>query len=475
MTRRAGFAKVIIIVAIVLAVLAGVGFVVAPKIKGMIQARMPGSQPTIVRLEEIRRGDLAEFVSAPGQIEPETMVEISARVSAHIVEMPFEEGDPVKAGDLLVRLDATDLEAGLRAANARRMAEAAGIEVAKARISAQKASIAGIEASLHEATLNRQRQEDLLKSADVSQAVVDTAVSREKELIAQLESARSSVEADEMNLLVMEHTLAALEAEIDRAEDELSYTTIRSPIDGVIIRLNAEVGELVMTGTMNNPGTVILVVANLDRMLLVAQVDEANIGSIEIGQPATVRINAYRDREFSGVVETIGMSEQQAGDGSKYYETDILIDTEGTRIYSGLTADVEIHTFVHKDVLQVPSQAVLARRVDDLPYEIRNNNPDVDMTKTLATVVYVYENEKAIVRPVTIGASNVTHTVILSGLDEGERIIVGPYKELEGLTHEKAVKDEQVAQQEAEAKKAEEAAAAESEESGETDVNGAGG
>src|SRR5690606_28993970 len=119
----------------------------------------------------------------------------------------------------------------------------------------------------------------------------------------------------------------------------------------------------------------ILEVADLSAMLLVAQVDEADIGAVEPGQRAWVRMNAYPGKVFTGVVETVALAHRTAADGSKYYETEILLDTQGQPIPTGLTADVEIETRRHPDVLKVPTQAVLARPVDSLPLPIREGNP----------------------------------------------------------------------------------------------------
>ena len=115
----------------------------------------------------------------------------------------------------------------------------------------------------------------------------------------------------------------------------------------------------------------------------------------------------------------------------------------GARRGSGLSADVDVQIAEHADVALVPSQAVLGRPVDDLPSDVRKDNPNVDETKTVATVVYRFIDDKAVVTPVTIGPSDVTHTAVVAGLDLGDQIIVGPYKVLENLKHEQAVGDEE--------------------------------
>ena len=421
-------------------------------------------KPTIVRIEKAQRGELIEFVSAPGEIEPKTNVEISAKVSARITELPYEEGDTVTRGNpnanppipasVLVRLDDVDLQSRLLSAEASYAAQAAQIEVEKARISSQQASLVGLDASLQQAQRDLERQKGLLESQDISQATFDQSKLKFDELKSQYNSTKHTLNASELNLLVMQHNLEAAGAGVTQAKEALSYTTITSPINGVVTRINAEVGEVVIFGTMNNPGTVILEVADLATMLLVAQVDEADVGKLAVGQKAKVYVQTFPDEEFEGVVDTIALTHRiSTSTATKYFRTEILLKGDVKKLFSGLTAHVDIETIKHDNVLNVPSQAVLGRPVDDLPLKIRENNPDVDKEKTFTPVVYRYIDGKAVVTPVKIGPSNLTHTVILSGINEDDKIIVGPYKELESLSNDKKVRDEREIEAEKEKEK----------------------
>ena len=421
----------------------------------MLGAKLDASkgQGTKVRLQVVERGSLVESVTAPGEVGPQTKVAISARVSARIVALPHEEGDAVTAGNpeadppvppsVLVRLDATDLEAALRAVKARRAAQAAQAQVERARIAAQRSRIKQVTASREQALRELERKQQLLASADVSQSVVDEWQSRVDELSAELESAGHNLAASEGSLVVLGHNLEGVDAEIARAEDNLKDTTIVSPIDGVLTRLNAEVGELAVTGTMNNPGTVILEVADLSQMVVRAQIDEADVGRIEVGLPVRVHIHAYTDRIFDGTVNSVALTAERGA--TKYFKTEVLLETAGQRIYSGLNADVEVEVARHEEVLTVPSQAVLGRPLDDLPAEIRDDNPDIDDTKTIATVVYRCIDNKAVVTPVTIGPSDATRTIIRTGLSVDDVVIVGPYKVLEKIKHDEKIQDEKAA------------------------------
>jgi hypothetical protein len=137
--------------------------------------------------------------------------------------------------------------------------------------------------------------------------------------------------------------------------------------------------------------------------------------------------------------------------GTKYYKTEILLESD-RRLYSGLTANVDIQTRKYTGVLSVPSQAVMTREIENLPIDIRDNCPHVDKSKTFATVVFRHIDGKAVITPVKIGPSNLTHTILEAGVEKGDKIIMGPYKELEKLKHDQVVKDEREAKAEENAK-----------------------
>jgi HlyD family secretion protein len=444
--------KIIIIISVIILVfilLAAAGTVIQSKVSTT-------GNSTIVRLEQLQRGELVEIVSAPGAIEPKTKVSLSAKVSARIKELPFKEGDIVTCGNpnanppvlssVLIKLDAKDVESQLQSAKASASAQAAQLEVEKARIAGQKANLIGLSASLEQAKRDLERQRGLLQSKDISQVTFDQTKLKLDELQAQYDSTVHTLEASELGLAVQEHNLEAARARVDEANEALSYTTITSPIDGIITRINAKVGEVVVFGTMNNPGTVIMEVADLSKMLVVAQIDEADIGKIKTGQKASVYVDAFPDANFTGVVNAVALAHTAASTGNKFFRTEILLDPAEQKLFSGLTAHVDIETRRHTNVMKVPTQAVLAKEIDVLPVEIRDNSPNIDKAKTFATVVYRYIDGKAAITPVKIGQSDLTHTIIESGITEKDKVIVGPYKVLEKLTHDQKLQDEREVQ-----------------------------
>lgn len=417
--------------------------------KNALSKKKKQSSVTQVRVETVAPGEFIEIINAPGEIHPKVEVDISAKVSARIIELPFKEGDVVTCGNpdaeppvppsLLIRLDSKDLESQLRSAEANRDAQVARIEVEKSNILSQKATLRGTEASLNQTKTDFERQKKLLETHDISQSSFDQVQSSLRQLQAQYDAAAHAIHAAEQNLVVMEHTLEASQASVEAMQEAMSYTTIYAPTDGVITQINAEVGEVVMTGTMNNPGTVIMQVADLSTMILQAELDETNVGLVKIGQKAKIHIPAFWEEEFEGVVQNIALTYRFSKTGAKYYKTEVLILDDVQKLRSGLTADVDIETNRHENAIKIPSQAVLARRVDTLPLDITDGNPVVDTKKTDIPVVYRMINGKAVVTPVAIGPSDLTHTLIHAGLTEGDVVIVGPYKILPDLQHDAAV------------------------------------
>lgn len=404
----------------------GVAFVLLIGVAGVVvwksgaieklqQQMNPKLKAMEVRFGQAEKGEVVRTINAPGEIEPKTKVEISAQVSARIVALPFDAGDAVKAGDVLVTLDNRDLQALL--------------DSARAQLRGEEARLEGARAALANAEVELGRNTRLAASGDVPKSQVDTA---------QLQYDQAS-----STLRQIEQAIESAKANIQRAEKDLDNTVIRSPINGVITKRNAEVGETVVVGTINSPGSVILELADLDTMLLMARVDEANISKVLKGQKAVIYINAYADLKLSGVVEHVGLKREVDTNGTRYFETKIAIERpKDLLLRSGLTASVDVAVESFEDVIKVPSQAVLDRAVDDLPKDITKDNPNVDATKKFTRVVFIEEQGKAKPVPVKTGVSDQTHTIVVGGLEPGAKIVTGPFKALTKLENGQLIKEE---------------------------------
>jgi len=395
-------------------VLGGLGVFLWPKIQDVIERQGEGARGTGVRLHVVEPDRLVRTISAPAEVLPQTEVNISARVSARIVELPIEPGDYVDEGELLIRLEDREYVASL--------------DSAKANLEAERARLEATRATFVNATAEWERVASLFESGDVSKAEVD--------------SARAELDRAEANLRAAEENIEIARARVTQAEEDLDNTLIRSPISGYATRVNSKVGETVL-GTSNNLGTTIMTLADFSDIDVVAEVDESDIAQIKPGQEAKVYINAFPDEVFQGTVEVLDLLRTTSRTGADVFEVEIALHRPDDRqFFAGLTASAEIEVDTLEDVLTTPSQAVVDRRIDELPIEIVEGASDqIDMDKTFARVVYRFEDGGAIATPVKIGPSNLRTTAILAGLEAGERVIVGPYRALIDLTHEDDVYD----------------------------------
>lgn len=416
-------------------VLAAVVVIAGPDVSKWFPSSASQADGTKVRIELAAEHPLVETISAPGEIIPNVKVDISAEVSARIVELPYRDGQRVKKGDVVVRLDDRQFVAAMQSATARRDGE-------KHRLDGEMARIKGPQSSLENARSFLERQKALFETGDIAKQALEDAEVRVRDL-------EATVASSQHNISVIESSLAAAEADIAQAKEAVDKTIIMAPMDGMITALNAEIGELVMVGTMNNAGTVIMTIGDLSKVKMNAKVNEADIARVQRDQISHVRINAYKDEVFDGRVVKVPLqrtndllSGGSGGGGSGYFKVEVEIDPkEGRQILSGLACNVDIEIATHTG-LAVPSQAVLDRNVDDMPSEVTQDNPLVDRQRRTTSVLFRVVDGKAVMTPVKTGPSNLTSTMIVSGIKAGDAIITGPYKVLDKVKHSDPVVDE---------------------------------
>ena len=388
--------------------------------------RSGGDAVTEVRMSEVKQGVLVENVSAPGVVEPKRKVDVSAEVSARILELPRREGARVKKGDVLVRMDGRDLQAALAGAEARRDGD-------RFRLEAERSRIQGARQNQENAQAIRARLQALFDTGDVSRQQLDDAIARSRDV-------ESQVQAAEKTIAQLEKSLAASEATIEQSREAVRRTVISSPIDGVVTYLKAEVGELAVVGIMNSPGTLIMTVADLGEMRLNSKVAETDIARVAVDQGAKVYVNAYKDEPFDGKVSEIALQRTLEKDGTGSFKVLVNLDLKGRQIFSGLTGNVDID-IARQEGLMVPSQAVVERPVNDLPQGIKDN-PLVQKSRRVTQVVFRVVDGKAVMTPVSTGTSNLTDTLVKDGLTAGDMIITGPYRVLEKLKDGEVVQKE---------------------------------
>lgn len=415
---------------IVLVLVGGVGgfLVTSTPLGDQLRGLKREPEATEVLLEAASTGALIRTVNAPGAIQPRVQVQISAKVSSRILELPLREGAEVRTGDVVARLDPEELTARLDSARAQ-------LQASQASLRADQARLDGARASLTQATAEYGRQRELADSGDIARSVLESAESSYHQAVSSVAQLEAGIESGRAQIAISQ-------AQIDEAQKNLDNAVVRSPMDGTITDLRVEVGEVVL-GTRDNMGTVMMVIADRSQMLVKAQVDESNIAQIAPGQRVRVYINAYEDRTYTGVVDRVDLTRQIAQGGTGFFETEISLEMEeGERLFSGLTANVDIEVQTFESALRVPSQSVLDRRIDELPSELTAGNPQVDRNKTFCRIVFRMLDGKAVATPVTVGASDLTHTAILGGIGEGDVVVTGPYRVLITLKHQDAIREE---------------------------------
>jgi HlyD family secretion protein len=371
--------------------------------------------PLTVKVAMPERGGITRLVQAPGDVEAVLEVDISSEVVAKIEEMPVEEGDIVEQGDLLCRLDDKNLLAELESANE--------------RIAQLQAAILQAEADLEKADRDCERQMRLSESDATSRIeVLDYLTVRKK--------ARAV-------LTMRGHELAQAEAMRKRLDEDLKRTIIMSPIDGVVAKINAKQGEVVVTGTMNNPGTVIMTVTDLSSMQVRARVDEVEIPLVKSEQRARVYLQSDPDKPVPArVVRVASKGVKPLGRDVVTFEAILAVLSNDERIKPGMTANVEIEVARSENAITVPVEAVVHRMRKELDEKIvaqfdeRQENLDLSERARQAQyikVVYVKKDNTAKVRLIDPGIADSRRVELCDGVTIDDAVIIGPYRSLDQL------------------------------------------
>jgi HlyD family secretion protein len=376
--------------------------VIALIIWASVRDRKPGG--TAVEVQAAERLSVSSRVKATGEITPEKRVEISAKVVGEIISLPVVEGQEVTSGQLLVEIE-RDLYEG-----ARDQAQAA---LRQAEVSARR-----IDVQLADARRNLHRVEQLHRDNLVSEDA--------------LEQAQLAVDTAEVEIQAQQHTIEQFRSALKRATDDLARTTIRSPMDGVLIQLDAEQGETVVPGSTNLPGSVIMIVADMSTLLAEVEVSEVDVVNVELGQTAEVTVDALGDTDPQPghVVEIATSGRRDPTQGTIRFRVKVALDDPDPALRPAMTAKVDILTATSDDALTVPVQAVVKRVIDEDGDEVTGSAAKgLDETDA----VYVVSEGKTVIKPVVTGVADVLHVEIIDGLADGEEVVIGPYRTLKKL------------------------------------------
>lgn len=388
-----------------------------------------------VRADQVGRRDLVATVTASGKIQPKRKVDISADVSGRVVQLAVEEGQWVNRGDLLLRIDASQYEAS--------------VNQAQAAVAQNRAREAEANAQLLKAQADQRRAEQLAQGRDlVSAQEVDNARTQAQVAQATVQAARFAVQQ--------------AQASLAQARDNLRKTTIVAPMAGRVTRLNIHEGETAIIGTMNNPGSLLLTIADPSAMEAKVKVDETDVPGITVGDSASLRIDAFPGRTFTGKVTRIGNSAVQ-GAGSAAaasgetqsvdYEVVITLDSPPAELRPDLSTTAEIVTEMRPRALAVPIIALTVRDsagkkfksgVDAKPGDdgAAEAQKAEDRHRQQAEVqgVFVIREGKAEWVPVTVGITGGEYFEVTHGLRGGETIVAGSFQAVRELEDGDAVK-----------------------------------
>lgn len=401
-----------------------------------------------VQTEKIGRRDITELVVANGRIQPVIQVVINPEVSGEIIALPVKEGDQVKKGDLLLKIKPDNYIAQRNSIEANRLSSLANKNLA--------------QANLDKAKLEFARQKQLFDDKLISESTF-------------LE-AKTSLEVMKASHETASHQADQAAASLARAEDDLSKTTIVSPIDGTVTKLKSQLGERVV-GTAMMAGTEVMTIANLNDMEARVDIGESDVVLIAIGQRARLEVEAFRNRKFSGIVtEIANASKNSGGAGSQQMSSsaqeatkfEVKIRVQEKEIFRpGMTVTTEIETRSVTNVVAVPIQSVTTRITDEdrerqedaRKQAALSKDPEMRQKKEeeamkIQEIVFLMDGERVKKAKVTTGISDDTHIQVLDGLKEGQEVVSGGYKAISReLEEDKKVRREDPEQKKKEKEK----------------------
>ncbi len=392
-------------------VLGGLGIVIILGIIIFLDARKGGAHANQVETRRVARGEIVQKVNATGRIQPAVEVNISANVSGEIRALGVKEGDGVKKGQFLVQLDQERYQADV------------------------------------------ERNESLQKSAAAEVKLARSELKRIRDLHEKGLSSEAELEQGEARLEKAVSALEQQQAALKQSRDDLAKTHISSPIHGTVTRLEKEVGEIALGSTFQSD--VIMTISDLSTMEVIVEVDESDVVDVSLGDSVEVEVDALPDTIFTGRVTEIAHSAVTQGMGTQEqvtnFEVTITLDRRAPEFRPGMSADVAIVTDIRDDALMVPIQAVTVRTPKRLETqsketientgadnpEPQNSGNDIPLTTEreqrraeMDEVVFVVnpQDMSAEQRKVETGISSDTHFEIVSGLDEGDEIVIGSYQ-----------------------------------------------
>ena len=368
-----------------------------------------GTDTKEVEVQKVELKLIKSSILASGTLAYREQVQLRSEVIGQVTELHIEEADQVKKGDMVITLDPKTYQAQ--------------VDQAEARVRIQEIAI--------------ERQRLLIKT-------LADRFERQKAMFAKnlvdedsYEALESELSLAKVDLRSLQESLTQALAALDQSQELLGKTQIRSPIDGVVIQLDVKVGETVIAGTTNIPGSTMMVIADPSETLTEVQVDEADIAQVRVGQDADIFTAAYPDTPLSGTIQSIAsVARQTQGQASLSFLVKILLDEQDVmKIRPGMSVRADIYTQSSEETLAVPVQAVL--------YDDELGEDETAKDKKEQTYVFVMENGKAVRKDVEVGISSDSDQEVIEGLEKGEMVITGPFRVLRDLNEGDAVEEKE--------------------------------
>jgi HlyD family secretion protein len=386
------------VVGVILLVLVGAGVLIA--------AKTGGTKIDQSKLAKVEKGDLAKSVVATGKIQPITQVEIKSKASGIVKKLYVEYGDRVKQGQILADLDKAEIEAQVRSQKANAEASEANLISTKADYERAKVDAEGPDIPMLKRAY--ERAQNMAKEGVVSQQNLDDAQKNYELALNKQNVARAQLGVLKAKISQAEAQVQSSHAQLKQLEEQLGYTTIYSPMDGIVLSRDVEVGDAVSSIlVLGSSATLVMTIGDTSEVYVKGKVDESDIGKVYLGQPARIRVETFKDKTFTGHVTKISPMGVEK-DNVTTFEVRVSITNPGGELKAEMTANAEIILDEHHNVLMIPESALI-----------------YDKDKNASVEIPVPSAKKGVKKvPVNIGISNGVKTEVASGLKEGDQVVL---------------------------------------------------
>jgi len=373
---------------------------------GLIAATSSNTKIDPSKLAKVEKGDLAKSVVATGKVEPITKVEVKSKASGIVKKLLVDAGDRVKKGQLLAQLDKEEISAQVAQSQAGLQAAEASLKSAEADFERAKVDAEGPDVPILKRAY--ERATGMAKDGVVSTSALEDAQKNYEMALNKQNGAKAQVTVLKAKIAQAAAQVAQDKANLEQLEEQLSYTDIISPIDGVVLSRNVEMGDAVSSIlVLGSSATLVMTLGDTSEVYVKGKVDESDIGKVYLGQPARIKVESFKDKSFNGKVTKISPMGVEK-DNVTTFEVRVSINNPGGELKAEMTANAEIILEEHKNVLQIPEGSIVYDNQKKASVEV----PDPKGKEGKRKVA------------VNIGISNGAKTELLSGLKEGDQVVL---------------------------------------------------